>query len=201
MIHFIKGVLSEKLENSIIVDNGGIGYEIFVPDNSNVYLINEKENVKVYTYMAVREDDMSLYGFTDKEGLKLFRLLITVNGIGAKAAMALLSVLTPAELSRAIAFEDTAALTRAVGVGKKTAQRIVLELKDKVGIGADAMNGEAQSAASAHDMLAQDARNDALNGLLSLGYSRLEAVEALASVSDGDLTAEQYIKAALKKLF
>ncbi|MDD2217118.1 MAG: Holliday junction branch migration protein RuvA [Eubacteriales bacterium] len=201
MIHFIKGTLSEKLENSVIVDNGGIGYEIFVPDNSNVYLINEKESVKLYTYMAVREDDMSLYGFSDKEGLKLFRLLITVSGVGAKAGMALLSAMPPAELRKAIAFEDTALLTKANGIGKKTAQRIVLELKDKMGAVADQITAETINASSAFDNIAQDARNDALNALLSLGYSRLEAVEALSFVSDGDLTAEQYIKAALKKLF
>ena len=201
MIHFIKGTLAEKAENRVVVETGGIGYDVFVPDNSSVYMLNESESVKLYTHMAIRQDDVSLYGFTDKEGLRLFCLLITVNGVGAKAAMAVLSAMPLAELKKAIAFEDATMLTKANGIGKKTAQRIVLELKEKVGAGYPGIGAEAAAASSVAEMLSQDARNDALNGLLALGYSRLEAVDALGTIADTDLTAEQYIKAALKKLF
>ncbi len=201
MIHFIKGTLVEKSENKIVVETGGIGYEIFVPDNSSVYMVSENESVKLYTHMAVREDAVSLYGFTEKEGLRLFRLLITVNGVGAKAAMAVLSSMPLAELKKAIAFEDANMLTKANGIGKKTAQRIVLELKEKVGSDSVSFGSEVLDGGSVAEMLSQDARNDALNGLIALGYSRLEAVDALGTIVDADLTAEQYIKAALKKLF
>ena len=121
-------------ENSIIVENAsGIGFEIFIPAGSPLYRYGEGEEIMVYTSMAVKEDDISLYGFHNREALELFELLTTVNGIGAKAAMAILSALSPEELRRAILFEDAKEISRANGVGKKTAERIILELKEKIG--------------------------------------------------------------------
>ena len=194
MIHYIKGTLAIKLDTGIVVEAGGIGYDISVPGNSSLYLRSEGDEVICYTAMIVREDDMSLYGFADRESLELFRLLITVSGVGAKAAMAVLSALTSSQLRQAIAFEDDKAIATANGVGKKTAQRIVLELKDKVS--ADDVSVPEQQTVSA---VSDDARTEAVNGLVALGYSRAEAFNALAGAEAA--TVEEYIKKALKNLF
>lgn len=194
MIHYIKGTLAIKLDTGIVVEAGGIGYDISVPGNSSLYLRGEGDEVICYTAMIVREDDVSLYGFADRESLELFRLLITVSGVGAKAAMAVLSALTSSQLRQAIAFEDDKAIATANGVGKKTAQRIVLELKDKVS--ADDVSVPEQQTVSA---VSDDARTEAVNGLVALGYSRAEAFNALAGAEAA--TVEEYIKKALKNLF
>lgn len=201
MLHYIKGILTMRIEGGVVVEAGGLGYEVFVPDNSAVYLAQEGESVTLYLYMAVREDDVSLYGFSEREGLTLFKQLITVSGVGAKAAMAILSVAPVSEMKKAIAFEDVDFLTRASGVGKKTAQRIVLELKDKVGSIAGGSAGVSVSADIG--ALGGEAGNraEAINALISLGYSRTEAANAVSAVADEDLTSEEYIKQALKKLF
>lgn len=201
MLHYIKGILTMRIEGGVVVEAGGLGYEVFVPDNSAVYLAQEGESVTLYLYMAVREDDVSLYGFSEREGLTLFKQLITVSGVGAKAAMAILSVAPVSEMKKAIAFEDVDFLTRASGVGKKTAQRIVLELRDKVGSIAGGSAGV--SVASDIGALGGEAGNraEAINALISLGYSRTEAANAVSAVADEDLTSEEYIKQALKKLF
>ena len=135
---------------------------------------------------------MSLYGFSDKESLKLFKLLITVNGIGAKAAMSILSALNADQLKQAITFEDANAIAQAQGVGKKTAQRVVLELKDKV---------DKIYTAPVQDTVVEnpDDKKEALDALMALGYSRQEAVKALSGVEADD--AQEYIKLALKNLF
>ena len=201
MIGFLRGVLFEKGSGYIIIDVGGIGYEVSVPANSGAYLSSEGEEVMIYTTMIVREDDVSLYGFTEKEGLTLFKQLITVNGVGAKAAMAILSVAPVSELKKAIAFEDVDFLTRASGIGKKTAQRIVLELRDKIG----SIAGGTAAAPVYADIGAADSeagkRAEAINALISLGYSRTEAANAVAAINEDGLTSEEYIKQALKKLF
>lgn len=191
MFHYIKGIATMRFEGGIVIETGGIGYEIFVPDNSPVYLAETGETVMVYTVMAVREDDVSLYGFHDKETLELFKKLITVNGVGAKAAMSILSIMPAGEIKKAIVFEDAAVLTKASGIGKKIAQRITLELKDKMG----AVGGLAEVA---EKVVTDHGKAEAINALISLGYSRSEAVTALAGISEEDLTTEDYIKRALK---
>lgn len=195
MLHYIKGKITEKLPGIVVVENGGMGYQLHVPENSALYLSRPEDIVCVYTAMIVREDDISLYGFTGKEALELFRRLITVSGVGAKGAMALLSCMPLAELKKAIVFEDAVSLTKANGIGKKTAQRIVLDLKDKLGAVSELAETQLQSVASVSE------KGQAVDALISLGYSRSEAVSALASVSGEDLAAEEYIKKALKNLF
>ncbi len=200
MLHYIKGTLAMKMASEIVVEAGGLGYEITVPANSSVYLAHEGEQITVYTAMMVREDDVSLYGFGDKNELDTFRKLITVSGVGAKAAIAILSAMPLHEVHQAIILEDAKSLTRANGIGKKTAERIVLELKDKFGsIEETALpqGVQAQTAVSA----SSDARTEAANALIALGYTKGEAVNALAMVPDTDLTVEEYIKQALKRLF
>lgn len=195
MLHYIKGNITMKFEGGIVVENNGMGYEISVPENSAAYLAKPEETVLVHTAMIVREDDISLYGFTEKESLELFRKLITVSGVGAKGAMALLSCMPIGELKKAIVFDDAASLTKANGIGKKTAQRIVLDLKDKLGAVSDTGGLQMESVA------AVSGKTEAINALISLGYSKGEAISALAVVRDEDLTTEEYIKKALKNLF
>jgi Holliday junction DNA helicase RuvA len=200
MLHYIKGTLAMKMASEIVVEAGGLGYEITVPANSSVYLAHEGDQVTVYTAMMVREDDVSLYGFGSKAELDTFRKLITVSGVGAKAAVAILSAMPLHEVHQAIILEDAKTLTRANGIGKKTAERIVLELKDKFGHLEDAAlpsgNDIALTAADTADN-----RTEAANALMALGYTKSEAVNALASVTEADLTVEEYIKQALKRLF
>lgn len=199
MIGFIRGVLAEKGNGYIIVDVNGVGYEIFVPANSGAYLSGEGSEVMVYTTMMVKEDDVSLYGFTRKGELDAFKKLITVSGVGAKAAVSILSSFTLEQLQQAIVFEDAKALTKAGGIGKKTSERIVLELKDKFSAPGGA--ADMQTVHADATGVASDGRSEAVSALIALGYSRGEATSALASVRDADLSAEEYIKLALKNLF
>lgn len=200
MIGFLRGVLFEKGSGYIIIDVGGVGYEVSVPANSGAYLSSEGEEVMIYTTMIVREDDVSLYGFSCKGELDAFKKLITVNGVGAKAGISILSAFTLEQLQQAIVFEDVKALTKANGIGKKTAERIVLELKDKFDAGDTAPSAEAAAEGQA-PAAASSGREEAVAALVALGYSRGEATGALAGVKDTDLSTEEYIKRALKNLF
>lgn len=197
MIRFIKGIFHPGLSGSVIIETAsGMGFEVNIPANSSLYKNLEGEEVKVYTSMIVREDDVSLYGFSDKENLELFELLITVNGIGAKAGMSIMSALPPSELKRAIAMGDVKAISAANGVGKKTAERVILELKDKVGSFDDDVLAESDVF-----IPASDERSEAVAALIALGYTKNEAAEAVGKVKKEDLTCEEYIKNALKNLF
>lgn len=201
MIGFIRGILAEKGNGYIIVDVGGIGYEIFVPANSGAYMAAEGSEIMVYTSMIVREDDVSLYGFSRKGELDAFKKLITVSGVGAKAAISILSAFTLEQLQQAIIFEDAKTLTKANGIGKKSAERIVLELKDK--FSAEGHDGSMHTSETlmTSDGGAATGRAEAVSALIELGYSRGEATSALASIKETDLSAEEYIRLALKNLF
>ena len=199
MIGFVKGTLAEKGAGYVIIEAGGIGYEIFVPANSAAYLSCEGDEVKVYTMMSVREDDVSLYGFSRRGELDAFKKLISVNGVGAKAGISILSAFTLEQLQEAIAFEDAKALTKANGVGKKIAERIVLELKDKFAASVES-GMESAVISDGEQPAAGGGRAEAVAALISLGYTRGEATSALAHIKDNDLSAEDYIKAALKNL-
>ena len=201
MIGFIRGTLAEKGDGYILIDVNGVGYEVFVPANSRAYLAGDGSEITVYTTMMVREDDVSLYGFSRKGELAAFKKLITVSGVGAKAAVAILSAFTLEELQQAIVFEDSKSLTRANGIGKKTAERIVLELKDKFKLDGGDMPDMSQAASAGGPAPAGSGRSEAIEALLALGYSRGEATSALAQVKDNDLTSEEYIKKALRNLF
>ena len=206
MIAYIYGTLLEKLDTSVIVDTGGVGYEVFVPVNSHVWLKGKGDEVVLHTAQIFKEDDVSLYGFEGRQSLKLFRLLISVSGVGAKAAMSVLSAMNADEAARAIAFEDAAMLTRAQGVGKKTAERIVLELKDKVnevfvGVsGAAAVGAPYGVNANAAADAPRDIASEAINVLTSLGISRSEAAQAIMDIKDEYSTVEDCVRHALKGL-
>lgn len=201
MIGFLRGILAEKGDGYIIIDVNGVGYQVFVPANTSAYLNAEGEEVLVHTSMIVREDDMSLFGFSGKGELDAFRKLIGISGVGPKAAISILSAFTLDQLRQAIVFEDSKALQRANGIGKKTAERIVLELKDK--FAAEGTQDSSEGGMSRADIEAapQGGRSEAIDALISLGYSRGEATSALAAVTGQDLTTEEYIKHALKNLF
>ena len=200
MIGFLRGSLAEKGDGYIVIDVNGVGYYVNVPANSSAYLSQEGEEVTVYTSMIVREDDISLFGFSGKGELDLFKKLIGVSGIGPKAAVSILSSFTSDQLKEAIVFEDSKSLTRANGIGKKTAERIVLELKDKFST-ADGIIGSAADEVAAVDQAFAGGRGEAINALIALGYSRGEATSALAGIKERDLSTEEYIKLALKNLF
>ena len=197
MTRSIRGSLYPEMDGSVTVETeSGVGLRVFVPANSEIYKRVEGSEVKLYTSMMVREDAMSLYGFSNKDERRLFELLITVNGVGAKAGMSIMSTLSPTELKLAIAAGDAKAISAANGIGKKTAERIILELKDKVEMPTSLPEMEGVVAATY-----SDERNEAVNALIALGYSKNEAASAIGSVAENGLTCEEYIKKALKNLF
>ena len=199
MIGFLRGILAEKGDGYIVIDVNGVGYQVFVPATSSAYLNSDGEEVLVYTSMIVREEEMSLYGFSGKGELDAFKKLIGISGVGPKAALSILSAFTLDQLKQAIVFEDAKALQRANGIGKKSAERIVLELKDK--FTAAAPDGSYLDAGAADVVPEQGGRGEAISALVALGYSRGEAASALAGIQENDLTTEEYIKRALKNLF
>lgn len=202
MIRYIRGYYAMTFDGGIIVESqSGIGFSVFLPAGSPLYRYGEGEEIKVFTSMVVKEDDITLYGFHNRESLELFELLKTVNGVGAKAALSLLSALSAEDLKRAIAFEDVKEISRANGIGKKTAERLILELRDKVGAFAHgSADFDAGSDAIATDD-EQDSRSEAVRALIALGYSKAEACSAIAHVTEEALSCEEYIKKALKHLF
>ena len=203
MIRYIKGIYAMTFENGIVVETGsGMGFEINIPPGSPLYKYGEGEEILVYTAMIVKEDDISLYGFHNRESLELFRMLITVNGIGAKAAMAIMGSMSADELRQAIIFEDVKAISRANGVGKKTAERLILELKDKLGsVENCGATEDAGVGVSVADLAEGNPRTEAISALSALGYTKAEAFGAVSKITEDDLSCEDYIKKALKNLF
>ena len=197
MIYSLNGKLTYSDPTTAVVECGGVGYGCRVTYNTLQRLPDIGQNVLLYTYLNVREDAVDLFGFYEKEELECFKLLITVNGVGPKAAIAILSELSPNSLRVAISQSDTKTITRAQGVGPKMAQRIVLELKDKVGV---AISDEDDNGVSVSSVSSSDSKNEAVSALVALGYSQSEAQKA---ISNCDLTkdTEQIIKDALKYLF
>lgn len=198
MIRYIKGIIYHQMDSSIIVENSsGIGFNIMIPSGSSFYKLTDGEEVKVHTSMIVKEDDISLYGFSDREELELFELLITVSGIGAKGAMSIMSVLSPNALKLAIASGDSKSISKANGVGKKTAERIIIDLKDKLG-----SFDETELDANIDDKIFvnDDTRSEAKIALISLGYSQQEAENAISKIKGESLSIEDYIKLALKQM-
>lgn len=200
MIRYVKGIYGMAVNGGIVVEtSSGIGFEIFLPVNSPIYKYSEGDNIMVYTSMIVKEDSMTLYGFHNRESLDIFELLITVSGVGAKGAMAIVGTLSSEKLKRAIAFEDAKEISRANGIGKKTAERIILELKDKVA----KLDGEIPTGVAVSDVTSSsaDSRTEAISAMVALGYTKAEAFSAVSAVNDEGLTSEEYIKKALKNLF
>lgn len=202
MFYYISGELALTDSNTAVIDAGGIGYKLNVSGNTLGKLASDGEGsrARLYTYMSVREDAIELFGFYTKEELAAFKLLISVSGVGAKSAMSVLSLLSPEGFARAVSSGDSKSISRAQGIGAKTAARIVLDLKDKI-----AKEIETSDVNSAIDTIADSTSSgseysEALNALLVLGYSRSEAAYALRGLSTENAGIEDLIRQALKKL-
>ena len=200
MISYVKGALAEKSGDRIVVEAGPVGLRIYVPLSVLEVLPPLGEEVKIYTYLQVREDDLSLYGFLNRQDLDMFRRLIGVNGIGPKGALGILSALSPDDLRLAILTGDAKAISKAPGVGAKTAQRIILDLKDKVSA-EEMLVSVADTEARTSVPLMQEAGREAATALVALGYSNLEASKAVKNVQiTEDMDAEAVLRASLKYL-
>lgn len=198
MIAYVKGVLAVVGQDSIIIDKGGIGININVPVSIISTLPSIGSEVKVFTYTYVREDAIALYGFMTMDDLDVFKLLINVNGVGTKTALGILSAITPNELRLAVISADYKTITKAPGIGKKSAERIVLELRDKVKM---VIEDDSYIAVDSGDVAKSDSVNIALEALVSLGFSYREAAKAVKQVDNyEEMDDESLIKAALKHL-
>ncbi len=196
MIEFITGELCRVSESSVVIETGGIGYLIHISSQTASSIGSVGDKVKIYTCMSVREDGISLYGFQTQEELSIFQLLITVSGVGYKSALQILSSLSPFDIVTSVVTEDVTMLSKAQGVGKKTAQRLILELKDKFK-SYDALQG----VSNVNQLeIATKASNDSIDALIALGYPQAEAIKAVSDVAEEGLKTEQIIKLALKKL-
>jgi len=196
MIAYIKGTVEQLNDQSVVLDNQGIGYIIHASSATLSRLPRKGETAQLYTYFQVKEDDMSLFGFLSQEEIRLFRLLISISGIGPKVATAILAVMSPVQIMTAVVSQDSVAFSKVSGVGKKTAQRITLELQDKIKTqdwGSDQESMDMQSVASSE-------KQDAIDALLALGYGRSESMRAVLAVATEDMATEQIIRFALKKL-
>ena len=199
MYYYVSGTLAFKSMGFAVIDAGGVGYRMTVSQNTYDKLPLSGNPAKLYTYLAVREDGIELFGFFDETELSSFQMLITVSGVGPKAAMAILSLLTPDRLSQAIVAEDIKAISKANGVGAKTAARVVLELRDKVAKQYFAPTASANVGAAPVVAKGKGNLSEALDALVVLGYTRTEAQKALTGI-DPKLDVEKIIPLALAKL-
>lgn len=201
MYAYFKGKLAYVGEDSIIVDVHNIGYRILVSPASIAYLPQIGEDVQLFTYTSVREDAIWLYGFLNQDDLEIFKKLITVSGIGPKGGMAVLSVMNADALRFAILSGDAKAIAKAPGIGSKTAQRVILELKDKISI-EDTLVQREVSRVSSTNRMESPYINEAVEALVALGYSSSDALKAIKNVPNAaDLDVESLLKAALKNIF
>lgn len=204
MFYYISGKLAYLDPSFAVIDAGGVGYKLTVSQNTFAQLSrasnSANDTTRLYTYMSVREDGVELYGFGSSEELDAYKLLITVSGVGPKAAIAILSQLTPQRLTVAILNDDKKSISQANGIGPKTAARIILELKDKLSKASftDDM-GEITADVSAAQSSSSN-RSDALEALITLGYSRNEANNVLKSIDTSGMELDDIIRLALKKI-
>lgn len=207
MIRYLSGMLAEVEETEIVVEVQGIGYAVHVPVSTMELLPDVGEQVKIYTYFSVREDAMQLFGFLNQEDLQMYRLLISVNGIGPKAGLGIMGTLTGEDLRYAVMSEDAKTIAKAPGIGPKTAKKVILELKDKIdleemltaGMGEDSAgtDGISRAAGTGNQAVVQDA----IEALVVLGYPKTDAARAVRSVElSEDLTVEELLKKSLKNL-
>lgn len=199
MISFIRGELVEVLEDTVVVDNNGMGYNVKVPMSVLAEMPGIGEQIKLFTYMYVREDAMNLYGFLSRDDLNIFKMMLGVSGIGPKGALAILSTMTSNELRFAVISDDAKAISKAPGVGLKTAQKLIIEIKGRISMPDFA--GDTTSLLPVAEEVGNDARAEAIAALTALGYSNSEAVLAVKKVEfTEDMDAEAVLKASLKHL-
>ena len=193
MYYYISGEIVKTDSASVVIDNNGIAYVLYASVNT-IGSVASKDKAKLYTYFSVKEDSHDLYGFYSEDELTAFKLLIEVSGVGPKAALAILSVLTPEKLAVAVSSGDVKAISAAQGVGKKIAERVVLELKDKF------KGMTVQDESGSPVVISDTAGNaaEAVNALVVLGYSRAEANRAVSTIDASGLEIDDIIRAALK---
>ncbi len=198
MIAFIKGEVADMGDGYVVIENNGMGYMVNVPGSVLAKINGMGETIKLYTYMYIREDELSLYGFNSKDELSIFKLLISISGVGPKAASSILTVLDANSFRMAVLSGDEKAITKANGVGAKGAKRIIMELKDKISL--DDMGNDGQSLDTT---VGSDDSNitEAVMALVSLGYGNSEAMTAVRKVADaGSMDSGEIVKKALKNL-
>ncbi len=202
MIAFVKGRIDEITEENVVIDVEGIGYNVKISTQTAALLPGLGEEIKLYTYTCVREDTFSLYGFLTRDDLEIFKRLITVNGIGPKGGLAILSVMSADNLRFAIISGDAAAISKAPGIGKKTAERVILDLKDKISLEDTFVHKEMLRLKEEGSVSDNRARNEAVEALTALGYSASDALHAVKSVqTDENMDVETILKLALKNMF
>ncbi len=206
MISYIKGELAEVNEEGIVIEVNGMGYEVKTPLSALDELPRIGSNIKIFTYLHVREDAIGLFGFLSSDDLKMFKLLITVNGIGPKGALGILSYITPDDLRFAVLSEDVKTIAKTPGIGNKTASKLILELKDKLKL-EDAFEqkllnqGEGQKQVPNSGSHIIDIRKEAIQALVVLGYSNTDAAKVVRKIDiTEDMTSEDILKKSLKNL-
>ena len=206
MIAFVKGKIADLTEENVVVDTGNFGVNVRISTGTAASLPGIGGDIKLYTYTCVREDMFSLYGFLTRDDLEVFKKLITVSGIGPKGGLAILSVMSADALRFAVMAGDAKAIAKAPGVGAKTAERVILDLRDKIsledtlrGMGGDLGSGQAADASGTADNLM---KREAIEALVALGYSASDATAAVKKVEAGaEATSETILKQALKYMF
>ena len=201
MYAYISGTVEAVFADSIILDNHGIGYRIFMP-SSAADVLKRGEEYRIYTHFSVREDAMQLFGFLSEDDLSVYRMLIGVSGVGPKGALAIMSVLGSDDLRFAILSDDAAAVAKAPGIGRKTAQKVILELKDKFSLEDAFEKKSLKSRSESHDSMEAEALNDAVMALVSLGYSASEAGKAArkALADNPEADSSKLISVALREM-
>lgn len=201
MFSYLKGYLTQKGQNFAVIEVSGIGFKVYTSATTLQSISASEENspVTFYTYLYIKEGIMDLYGFSSQEELNMFELLISVSGVGAKGAIAILSSLTPSKLAVSLVTNDVASIKKASGIGPKTAQRIILELKDKIK-NEELIASPQEKSAEEAEFIANDARSEAVSALMVLGYSKFEAERAVAKAAPDLTDTEEIIKSALKAL-
>ncbi|HHW23670.1 MAG TPA: Holliday junction branch migration protein RuvA [Clostridiaceae bacterium] len=200
MFAYLHGTLARVSADSFIIDVNGVGYRVYVPASAISACPAVGSKIKVYTHYYVREDTQALYGFLTEEELKMFEQLLTVSGVGPKASLALVSNMPPSKFVLSVLTDDADSFTKAPGIGKKTAQRIILELKDKMKkehVDMQELAGNIQGIPSNNE----SKLSEAISALVMLGYSSQEASRAISAVYEDEKTIEQIIKEALKQMF
>jgi len=201
LIAYVKGELAAIEETSVIIDNQGMGFRVYTPIREELLRIGVGSQIKLHTYMNVREDAMILFGFLQPEALSLFKQLINVNGVGPKYALAILTAMSVDQVILAIASEDKKALTKVSGIGPKTAGRIILDLKDKVSFTPGGDGAGIPVPGEIAEESAVGAAAEAVMALLALGYGQSEATATVKKVAQPDMSVEEIIKQSLKQLF
>lgn len=194
MFAYIKGSLEMKFKNYIVIDVGGLGYKIFMAENSINTIGDIGDTVKVFTYYRVREDDVSIYAFKTQEELRMFELLLSVSGVGAKSALVMLSCIEPSEFAIAVISNNVKLLTQVPGIGTKSAQRIILELKDK--IKAEQSEEQIEQSQEKTSKINENVQ-EAISGLMVLGYSKKDIEKAFEHLAVESLSVEDLIKKGL----